>query len=270
MEEKKDLTTNILSETFKFVELKKKIDDLENQVEELVKINDKQEESFLNKNTEYIEEIHNVKNQLLQKNQELEEYTKSFATPEEAKELKTQLERFQRRHGDSQSKLPDIIDTIDVLKATNKVLNMQLTQVTNAPVNQFNTLYWGDNYPALKVLFDYLQKMNCLDINWSYFAKCMCKGDNEKINLKSYTLTKNDFGYLLALIRKYFLNQYIVNDKNYEEIILRKFTIDKEPITANFFRKNIRLYIGAKSIPTTLKKDELDDLSSQISNRYIE
>ena len=134
-------------------------------------------------------------------------------------------------------------------------------------VSQFDKLLWGDNYPALKVLFRYLQQMNALSVNWSYFASKMDYGNMDSINLKTKILSKQDLGYLLAKIKPFFLNEFNGKPSRYHAIIARKFTIDSIPLESAFFKKYLRMYNSGK-IPDNLKMSEIDKLALDITIKY--
>ncbi|MEP2281312.1 hypothetical protein [Maribacter sp.] len=134
-------------------------------------------------------------------------------------------------------------------------------------VNQFDKLLWGDNYPALKVLFRYLQEMNALSVNWSYFASKMDYGNMDSINLNTKILSKQDIGYLLAKIKPFFLDEFTGKASRYHAIIGKKFTIDSIPLESSFFKKYLRKYNSGK-IPDNLKMSEIDKLALDITIKY--
>lgn len=134
-------------------------------------------------------------------------------------------------------------------------------------VTQFDKLLWGDNYPALKVLFRYLQQMNTLSVNWSYFASVMDYGNMKPINLNTYVLAKQDLGYLLAKIKPFFLDEFTGKPSRYHAIIERKFTIDGNSLDRSFFKKYLRQYNSGK-LPDNLKMKEIDKLVIDIADKY--
>lgn len=134
-------------------------------------------------------------------------------------------------------------------------------------VSQFDKLLWGDNYPALKVLFRYLQQMNALPVNWSYFASKMDYGNMDSINLNTNILSKQDIGFLLAKIKPFFLDEFTGKASRYHAILQRKFTIDNIPFDNSFFKKYVRQYNSGK-IPDNLKIKEIDKLIIDIADKY--
>jgi hypothetical protein len=141
------------------------------------------------------------------------------------------------------------------------------SQIDYVYVTQFDTLLWGDNYPALKVLFNYLQKMNAISVNWSYFAHSLGQVNQDYINLHTGVLTQNDFGYLLFKIKPFFLNEFTGSRSRYFAILKRTFLLNGEILEDYFDRKKITGYETAK-IPTLLKRTEIDILIQNITAKY--
>jgi len=172
------------------------------------------------------------------------------------------------------SKSEDIIKSIRDLKEHIRDIEFYKTEFYNLAnqkdyvyVSQFDKLLWGDNYPSLKVLFNYLQKMNCLSINWSYFASIMDYGNMKPINLNTNVLSKQDLGYLLAKIKPFFLDEFTGKPSRYHAIIERKFTIDGNSLDHSFFKKYLRQYNSGK-IPDNLKMSEIDKLALDITIKH--
>ena len=161
-------------------------------------------------------------------------------------------------------KLKDTLKDSDFHKKQYETL---VREVDYVYVNQFDKLLWGDNYPALKVLFRYLQEMNALSVNWSYFASKMDYGNMDSINLNTKILSKQDIGYLLAKIKPFFLDEFTGKASRYHAIIGRKFTIDSIPLESSFFKKYLRKYNSGK-IPDNLKMSEIDKLALDITIKY--
>ena len=145
--------------------------------------------------------------------------------------------------------------------------NESMEKANWTPVVQFNNLYWGDNYPALKVLFDFLQKNKTLDVNWSYFSNMMSVGNEEVINMKSTeSLSMMNIGYLLFSIKDFFLPNYRLKRSEYNKWLLKKISINNWQITDTFIRKDIR---GYKTGNNPLKNTEIiHNLCLDISSRY--
>ena len=145
-------------------------------------------------------------------------------------------------------------------------LYKEIIKIDYVPVSQYNNLYWGDNYPALKVLFDFLQKMNCLDINWSYFCECMSIGNFEPINLKSSVLNLKELGYILSRIKIFFTEDHRATPKKYHAWIQRKILLDQSKLDDNYIKKYVRNY-NSKPLQSE-KLVVLDDLMLKIAERY--
>ena len=145
--------------------------------------------------------------------------------------------------------------------------NESMEKANWTPVVQFNNLYWGDNYPALKVLFDFLQKNKTLDVNWSYFSNMMSVGNEEVINMKSTeSLSMMNIGYLLFSIKDFFLPNYRLKRSEYNKWLSKKIYINNVQITDTFIRKDIR---GYKTGNNPLKNTEIiHNLCLDISSRY--
>lgn len=226
----------------------------------------KNNSKLLQQGKELIKELKESEFKRLHLEHELQIFKSSFDSNDEVTNLKSQLLEFKKLFGNTEE-IYKVWDELQNLRLSDKIQKEIITQRDYIPVTQFNDLYWGDNYPALKVLFDYLQRMNCIDINWSYFCNCMCVGNFTIINLKSTILGKHALAYLLAIIKKYFKDDCNGSQEKYLSIVSRKFTIDNDIITKQFFDKYIREYKKG-GIPKKLRKPELDSLSSKIASAY--
>lgn len=132
---------------------------------------------------------------------------------------------------------------------------------------QFDNLLWGDNYPALKVLYNFLIANQIYVYSWSYFALQMSLGNLELIQLCTGNYTKRELGYLLYEIRPFFTHDYKNTQKRYLEVIKRKFAIDEVFVNDTFCKNNIRGYKKSKELIKS--KKEIDFLCSNIASRYI-
>ena len=132
---------------------------------------------------------------------------------------------------------------------------------------QFNNLFWGDNYPALKVFYNFLIINQIYSYGWSYFALQMSLGNLEVIQLYTGNYTKRELGYLLYQIQPFFSHDYKNTQKRYLEVIKRKFAIDDELINDTFCKNNIRGYKKSKEVIKS--KEEIDFLCSNIALRYL-
>ncbi|TDS13553.1 hypothetical protein DFQ03_2846 [Maribacter caenipelagi] len=161
-------------------------------------------------------------------------------------------------------KLKDTLKDSDFHKKQYETL---VREVDYVYVNQFDKLLWGDNYPSLKVFFDYLQKMNCLNINWSHFTNLMNYGNTEVINLNTGVLSKQDLGYLFYTIKPFFLSEFNNTVKRYIAIIKRKFLLNGKVLDDNFLTKRICGY-KKSDIPTNLKLEEINQIALDIAKRH--
>ncbi|MCM4162985.1 MULTISPECIES: hypothetical protein [unclassified Arenibacter] len=167
---------------------------------------------------------------------------------------------MKRAKEDAEEELQDL--TIE-----NKIMQKELDKRDYVYVKQFNNLYWGDNYPALKVLFDFLQKMSCLDINWSYFCFNMCLENSEAINLKTTMLYKKEIGYLLAHIRKFFNTEIKGSSTTYKSWLQEKILIDNLEVEDDFIKKYVRNYKTGTPLQSD-KVEIIDGLMLKIAERY--
>lgn len=134
------------------------------------------------------------------------------------------------------------------------------------PVNQFNKLYWGDNYPALKVFYDFLLRHNMIDFGWSYFSNIMSIGNNEPFCLECGKFTQNDVGYLLDRIKPFFLSEYSRPKSNYTDFLVNKLYVDYKVFNEAFANKYVRGYNKDK---TKLSNQKIiDNLCTDIKAKY--
>lgn len=199
-----------------------------------------------NQNKRLINEIEEIRN----KNLKLE--FKLIDNKSKGSTLKSEIKTFQNKISSSENYI--------------EILRNEIKKKDYQPVAQFNGLYWGDNYPALKELFDFLQKNIIIQENWSYFASQMSIQNLEPINLNTGILGKTEIGYLLEKIKPFFLSEYKNKKSRYLSLLNRKFYIDFEPIDSNFQKNYIRDYKMANG---WLKiKEDIDNLCSIIANKY--
>ncbi|MCM4153532.1 hypothetical protein DHD05_18210 [Arenibacter sp. N53] len=153
------------------------------------------------------------------------------------------------------------------LTSENKIMSKFLARRDYIYVTQFNELYWGDNYPALKVLFDFLQKMSCLEIGWSYFCHNMCLGNKEPINLNTTMLNKKELGYLLSQIKRFFSTEIQGSLPKYKTWLQEKISIDNCLINEDFIKNYLRDYNRGKKM-VSKNTQEIDLIILKISDRY--
>ncbi|MUH34786.1 hypothetical protein D9O36_02930 [Zobellia amurskyensis] len=153
------------------------------------------------------------------------------------------------------------------LKIENTIIHRELNKIDFTPVKQFNDLYWGDNYPALKELFDFLQKMNCLDINWSYFANNFSLENSEITNLNTTMLSKKEIGYVLAKIKMFFLPDIKGSPSKYKAWVQRKLLVDNSLIDDDFVKNYMRDYKRGKKLSTD-NVDLIDSVILKIASKY--
>lgn len=185
------------------------------------------------------------------------------------------ISKVEREKDDLESEIDMLKIDLKFLEGKVKSNENYITQLTNkikedkdyAPVTQFNKLLWGDNYPALKVFFDFLQKNGIIQFSWSHFAYLMSEGNVEIINLTTSVYSKKELGYLLKKIQPFFTSDYKNTQKRYIEILKRKFSIDFDFLDDNYCKNYIRDYKNTKDWVKT--KEEVDNLCLNIAARIF-
>ncbi|WP_282123602.1 hypothetical protein [Algibacter mikhailovii] len=149
----------------------------------------------------------------------------------------------------------------------NEILKNEISRFDYLPVSQFDNLYWGNNYPALKALFNFLQKMKIVDFNWSHFANLMCVTNSQPFNLSIESTSKSDIGYLLHCIKGFFVKEFNSSNSVYHKWIEKKIYVDNQPAT---YGKYIKKYVRGYNKPKNELKHKslIDDLCAKIENRY--
>jgi len=184
---------------------------------------------------------------------------------------KKETEKLYNEIADYRKKQRDFEFIKDKLRANESyigVVKKFASQMENAPIAQFNELYWGDNYPALKVLFEFFQKHKMIQIPWSLFADSMCLKNTRMINLNSSIFTKNDIGFLMDSLKPFFKKEFRNVKSVYNDWLASKFFIDNHEIKPVFTKKFVRNYNKNKQ---DLKNEDLiNKLCQDIKDRHIE
>lgn len=199
----------------------------------------------------YVEEKRKVYDELDKKESDLRETIDH---------LETTVYNLKAEKSDLKWNLKKQVDYAEILK--NEALKKDY--IANP---QFNNLYWGDNYPALKVLFGFLQANQIYKYSWSHFASQMSIGDLTIIQFYTGNINKRELGYLFSKIKPYFSLEFKNTNIHYLSFLKRKFSIDDKFIDDTYCKNNIRNYKKSKySIKT---KEELDFLCNKIGSRYF-
>jgi hypothetical protein len=148
-----------------------------------------------------------------------------------------------------------------------EILKKKVTEKDYILNPQFVNLYWGDNYPALKVLFDFLQKNIIYQNSWSYFAQQMSIGDVSVIQFYTGNYNKREIGYIFYKIKPFFSSEFKNTQKRFLIFIRKKFALDETFIDDNFCKNNIRSYNKSKDV--IKPKHEIDFLCANIASRYF-
>lgn len=205
--------------------------------------------------------INSTKNIILLKNEIILLRDKKLKLKYKIIDKKSEISELKRNMSSLQNKIFSKDNYIEIL-------HNEISKNDYYPVNQFNELYWGDNYPALKVLFDFLQRNCIVGSNWSYFASLMSLQNLEPINFSTGVYNKKEIGYLFKKIQSFFTTDYKNTGKRYIAFLQRKFRIDYDVLDDNFCKNNIRNYKKAEK--TWVKtKQEIDVLCQDISKKYF-
>lgn len=103
---------------------------------------------------------------------------------------------------------------------------------------QFDQTVWGDNYPALKVLYAFLFKYYEIKFNWSFFGYVMTTENKDFININTMTggISKSKTGFLLYKIKEFFTTDI---HRNYYYWLNKKIYINNKQIDKNFYSNYI-------------------------------
>ncbi|TYC14795.1 hypothetical protein ES677_05290 [Bizionia gelidisalsuginis] len=161
----------------------------------------------------------------------------------------------------------------DLSQNQNDMFRAYLPTIESSNVDQFNNLVWGDNYPALKVFFNFLKKNDMVYLGWSVFANSMSENNSNTIHISNGKFTNDELGYLLYHLRLFFTNKISKTVKEYKEWLKQKFYIEGVQIEDSFFNKHVRKF-EIKQNKQTQKKDlinnrnTLETLIMNIRNAY--
>ncbi|QXP72127.1 hypothetical protein H0I29_08705 [Polaribacter sp. R2A056_3_33] len=155
---------------------------------------------------------------------------------------------------------------LDFLKKQNKELIEYNLKREPVYVMQFDNTVWGDNYPALKILYKFLFEYYSIGFNWSFFAYIMTNESKDVMNLGLIkgSFNKAETGYLLFKIQIFFNNSISLN---YFDWLSKKITINNNKILKKFYSDYIR---NSKVDLTNLIRVKLmDDLYDSLKKSYI-
>lgn len=167
---------------------------------------------------------------------------------------------------DKSIELDNVYFDIKSLKNYNAMLLTEVSRKDITKVSQFGKTYWGDNYPALKVLFDFILDMEMIDFNWSCFANLMSVDNNDPFNISSKSSSQWDIGYFLYQLREFFDSEYGSTLPLYHAWLKKKIYIENQKVDTNYINKYVRGYKTGKK-PLKIKK-EIDDLCLDIYSKY--
>ena len=135
-------------------------------------------------------------------------------------------------------------------------------------VYQFDNLIWGDNYPALKVLYTFFHLNKMIDFNWSTFCNYMQFENSHcfNINTRKPNYLRKDLGYLFYRLHQFFISTSITNKQDYKKWLSNKLYINDKFFSLKMADKYVR---GYDSDPTELnQKKAIDSLILDIKKRY--
>lgn len=131
-------------------------------------------------------------------------------------------------------------------------------------IQQFDKTVWGDNYPALKVLYNFLFYHFEIRFNWSFFANMMTVENKEVINLNLKTFTKGETGFFIFKLKEFYLT-YINN--NYNKWLSEKITINEKVINKSFY--DVRVRNTSNDLPNQVNIKLIENLHADIVTSYI-
>lgn len=166
----------------------------------------------------------------------------------------------------------------EAIKKINENLKYELSRTGNYYVNQFDNLLWGDNYPAMKVLFNFLKDRSLFKYNWSYFCQLMNRHDPNPIELSLNNYTNTYRGVLFKKLYTFFEVSFPY-EEDYKVWIIKKIKIPKSDdkrvsnvIDKKFFTKYYRSNKGSAPNTNSLSKNqekEINTLIEDIKSRYL-
>ena len=210
-----------------------------------------------NEYKELYDKFYNLNSEQREKN-----YQETISKMKEVDKLKDEIWSLDMKKN-------ELENTITHTENMNNMLKGYALRMEVSPVNQFNQLYWGDNYPALKVFYDFLLLNHMVDFNWSYFANYMTKGNVDCFNLSFFwtSFNNNDIGYLLYKLGKFIKDDSLKKPGNYKNWVSTKFYINNKVINKTFTNKYIRGFDTDKN--GLNNKSEIDNLYENIKKRFI-
>ena len=119
-------------------------------------------------------------------------------------DLKSEVSKLEEKNLNLKHKVSDLKIDLKYEKAASEILKKEAVKKDYFSNPQFNNLYWGDNYPALKVLFEFLQVNQIYKYSWSHFASQMSIGDLTVIQFYTGNINKAELGYLFYQIKSFF------------------------------------------------------------------
>ncbi|WP_055436946.1 hypothetical protein [Lacinutrix algicola] len=183
----------------------------------------------------------------------------------EIKEFYKETSRKDKEIGLKSDQLFELEYEVNFLRNKNETLKNYYETVAPIPVNQFNSFVWGDNYPALKVFFDFLKKNKMTYLGWSHFASLMEESNLEPIDIQSVSFSKDELGFLFYHLKDFFKISIRKNSKDYKKWIKQKFYVDGLILEDSFFSKNFRSFKIEADKKTDNKNYKKDPIKDRIS-----
>lgn len=136
----------------------------------------------------------------------------------------------------------DVEMELKIAKNQFEIIKNHIPVLESSNVIQFDNTYWGDNYPALKVFFNFLNNRGITCLNWSLFASQMCIDDNNPIDLTLNDFSKKDYGFMFYLLKEFFVFDIKKDRSSYDRFLNLKFRINGHKFKKNDISKFVRNY----------------------------
>jgi hypothetical protein len=182
---------------------------------------------------------------------------------ETIKNLRDELFKVNTDYRNSKWKLEDSLINVECLQREKDFLYNYNLKREPLYVLQFDETVFGDNYPALKILYKFLFEYYSIDFNWSFFAYMMTLESKDILNLKTKIINKGETGYLLFKLKDFFVS-HISND--YFNWLSKKITIDEQKINKSFYEGKI--WDSSQNFPNQERINIINKLHDDIEGRY--
>ena len=180
---------------------------------------------------------------------------------QELRELNQEILKLEKKYYKADTELSEVKSELKTTKNQYQIIKNYIPVLESSNVIQFDITYWGDNYPALKVFFNFLIERKISYLNWSLFASLMCKGNEDPIDFTFNDFSKKDYGYMFYLLKEFFVFEIRKDRSSFNDFLNFKFRINGSKFKKNDISKFVRNYgVDVTKIGT----DEIE--SSELKN----